>query len=541
MPNKYARLNLATAIFPFYTAAAGRTIMLPELDENFDRYNAANTTPDKGVPQVFYMHNCFPISGGFQSIGYLPQLTGLSGVNNFDSPFYLTNSQDNSALFVPAVGLNYIFDGSVGTWQSISPITPGLINFNSLVTTAYVKGTTYVFYETYGCFTYNATTRVFDPVILTGLDITQIIGIFSANGYMLAWTSDSVVYSSLSDPTNFIPSIQTGAGGGKILDVKGSINICLPVSGGFLIYCEKNIVGAAYSGNVYYPYIYLEVKGSGGVDTIDKIAYQSNLPYHVAMTTAGIQQVSIDSAIHTLPELSDFLTGKIFEDFDETTLTFSEQYLTRQLNIKFSYVSDRFFVCSYGVSAPDFTHAVVYDLALNRFGKVKIPHRSAFSYGVPTPFGELTYAQLQSTSVNDLRGSSYYDLFSGAHLLITPKQNLAFLQEDGTVQLVDFSLGESVASGVFILGKFQFSRSSVIVHQRTDIETVNRNNTFSLYILPSYDGKDFGPAVSTTTNATNDLTRTFARRITATNISLLAVGAFDATSIVINFTLGGIR
>ena len=84
MPNIYTRLNLASAIFPFYTEAYGRSIMIPGGDENFDRYNAANTTPDKGVPQVFYMHNVLPIAGGFQSIGYEQQIPGLPGAIDFD-------------------------------------------------------------------------------------------------------------------------------------------------------------------------------------------------------------------------------------------------------------------------------------------------------------------------------------------------------------------------------------------------------------------------------------------------------------------------
>jgi len=541
MANKYARLNLASAIFPFYTAAAGRTVMVPDIDENFDRYNAANTAPDKGVPQVFYMHNCMPISGGFQSIGYLQRLAGIPGSVDFDTPYQLINSGDASFLFVPAQGLNYIFDGDVGNWASISPMLTGQVGSNTLVTTAYVKGSTYIFYAHYGCFIYNATTKVLDSVTLAGLDVTKILGIFSANGYMLAWTIDSVVYSSLTDPTNFTPSIQTGAGGGKILDVKGQINICLPISGGFLVYCEKNIVGASYSGNTFYPYVYLEVKGSGGTDSLDNIAYQSNLPYHVALTTAGIQQVSLDSAIPTLPELSDFLTGQIFEDFNEATLSFSESFLTSPLAVKFSYIADRFFVCSYGVQAPNYTHAVIYDLALNRFGKVKLNHRAAFQYALPTPYGNITYNQLLNTPIDTLNNTTYTDLFSLVHFSMVAKQNLAFLQEDGTVQLVDFSLRENNASGVFILGKMQFSRNAVMVHQRTDVETVNKNNIFSLYILPTYNGKDFGTAVPTVTNNTGTLMRTFAKRFTASNISLLCVGAFNVTSIVLNFTIGGSR
>lgn len=542
--DRYVRLNLASAIFPFYTEASGRTIMVPGDDENFDRYNAANTTPDKGVPQVFYMHNVMPLDKGFQSIGYIQQQPGLIGHTDFDTCFPLRTASGDIFFFVPAAGLNYIYDGNIDSWTATTPLpgaVSGNIAANILVTTAFVKGVTYIFYSGIGCFTYNSATKSLDSVTLSGLSIDETLGVCEANGYMIAWSRTDVAWSSLTDPTNFVPSIQTGAGGGSVQDAKGIIQFCVSIPGGFLIYCKLNVVGASFTGNTAFPYTILEVQGSGGVNSINDVAYQGNLPYQVAMTSAGIQQVSLNSAIPTMPELSEFLTSQLFEDFDETTFSFSQQFIGGQLSIKFSSVSNRFIVISYGVSSSNYTHAVLFDIELNRYGKLKIDHRSVFSFVDPAPYGIIPYSALLTTPISTLANVMYEDMFTTMQLTVNPKQNLAFLQADGTTQLVDFQVSEQNSNGIFIIGKFQYVRGNVIVHQRTDVETINLSSSFTLHLLPTFDGKDFAPAVATVENAKGNQTRTYAKRFTASNISLCFAGAFNLTSAVFNFTVGGTR
>jgi hypothetical protein len=482
-----------------------------------------------------------PIANGFQSIGYISALSGLTGQTDFDTCYPCVDTDSSTFLFAPAAGKNYIYDGDVGSWASVSPLANGAVPAGVTVTTAYVQGTTYIYYANYGCFKYDDTGLALDAVTLTGLTESLVLGICEANGYMIAWTTTGVFWSSLSDPTNFTPSIQTGAGGGNVQDAKGPINFCLSISGGFIIYCEKNAVGASYTANTAFPYIILEITGSGGVESTDYIGFQGNLSYHVAMTTAGIQQISLNSAIPTMPEVSDFLTAQVFEDFDETTLSFTTTYIGSQLAIKFAIVADRFVVISYGAQAPDFTHAIVYDIALNRYGKLKINHRCAFTYSSPAPHGLVTYTELLTTPISSLGSTTYADFFTDMQIANMPKQNFAILQEDGTVQLVDFEVSEVNADGVFIIGKYQFKRGNIMVHQYTDVETVLAASTFNTYLLPTFDGKDFAAAVDTTTIKSDALVRRFAKRYSAFNISLCLVGAFNITSIVSNFTLGGFR
>lgn len=541
MPNFYSRLNLASSIFPFYTEAAGRTIMLPQYDENWDRYNAANTSQDKGVPQVFYMHNCVPIAGGFQSIGYNKQFDGLEGVTNFDDCLVLYNEDGTTYLFSPAGGLNYIYDGNVGNWVSF-PFPTGDVKAGVLVTAARVKGQSYIYYSQYGCFKYNNIAKTFDPVTLTGLTPTLVLSICEANGYMIATAAASVAWSSLSDPTDFIPSIQTGAGGGAVQDAKGVIKFALGMSGGFAIYCEKNAVGATFTANTAFPFIIQEIKGSGGVDVPSKIAFQSTLAYHIAFTTAGIQQLNLDDAVPIFPEVSDFLTAQIFEDFKENTLQFSSIFLPSQLAIKFTTVAARYIIFSYGINSAALTHALIFDIALNRFGRLKINHRAFFMFSNPAPYGIVTYSQMLRTKISQLADTmEYSDFFTVTQSAANPKQNLAVLQQDGTVRVVNFSIQEAGSDGVFIIGKFQMQRNNLITHQTTEVETIEVGSDFSLSLLPTFNGKDFAPAIPTVQNLKGKQVRLYAKRFSAFNISLCLTGAFNLTSLIFRWTIQGSR
>jgi hypothetical protein len=250
----------------------------------------------------------------------------------------------------------------------------------------------------------------------------------------------------------------------------------------------------------------------------------------------------MSTTIPTMPEVSDFLTACVYEDFDETTLSLTQAYLSKQLTVKIAVIGNRFIIISYGPDQTNFTHAIVYDIGLNRYGKLRINHRCAFEFTAPTVYGTVTYTNLQATTFAQLSTTTFAQLMNGVEPTTTPKQNLAFMQQDGTIQLVDFSLDETVADGVFILGKLQFQRGNMMVHQRTDVETINPNSTFAMWLLPTFNGKDFAAAVPTIQIDDNgDLTRTYAKRYTGKNISLCLIGAYSLSSLVINFTVGGFR
>lgn len=537
------RTNLASVIFPFATELWGRSIIVPQYDQNFDRttLNAPGVTIDKGIPQVFYMHNCMPTSQGYQAIGYDQIAPGMAGAVDFDNAYPIQNNDDNRFLFVPASGKNYVFDGAVGSWVSISPVPPGTYRDGIVVSTAFIQSQSYIFYDSIGCFKYDDVGKALTPVALAGVSVQNIRGICAANGYMIAWSNNSVAWSNLTNPTDFVPSLVTGAGGGSVNEAKGAIVACLPIAGGFLVYCENNVVAARYSGNTNFPFIFKEVPGSGGLKSLNQVSWHANLPYHITWDSNGLQQISLASATGIYPEATDFLASQIFEDYDEISQTFTSEYLGQQLYTNVNIISARYLVLSYGINYPDFTHALVLDMLLNRWGKLKITHRCCFEYNFPNPYGALTYGQLAllNFTYGGLLGTSYGDLASRVDTSILFKKSFAFMQADGTVQAVDFEFSESNADGVFVAGKFQLQRTQTIEHQQCDIDVVGDSNNFNYSVIPSYDGKTLLTPVPGFLDLKASRMRRYKKMVSGTNFACLFTGQFHLTSFVLTLTQGG--
>lgn len=513
------RCNLASVLFPFATELWGRSIIVPQYDQNYDRttLNAPGVIIDKGIPQVFYMHNCMPTSQGYQAIGYNQPIAGLPGHTDFDQALPIYSVNGKKALFVPAAGQNYISDGMNVAWTSISP-TAG-VGLTTQVTTAEVNGITYICYAGVGIFTYDEVGRVLNTITLTGITTTAVQSICEANGYMIAATTTFVAWSNLSNPTDFVPNLSTGAGGGNLNFAKGPITAVLSIAGGFLAYCQDNVVSASYSGNTQFPYTFLEIPGSGGVSNIKDTSWHTNLPNHVAWTGDGIQQLAAGSAIPIFPEANDFLSAMMFEDYDEPTMVFTVTYLTQPLITAINIVEARYVVLSYGVNdiathnPPTFTYALIYDLNLKRWGKLKITHTMCFEFNFPgTP------------------GNPGIDIY---------KQGLCFIAPDGTVNQVNFNFSEATADGVLVCGKFQFNRNDRIEHQSCAVDTIDNTNTFNYYVIPSLDGKTLGTPVPGYLAIEGPKTRTYLKLVEGLSVSSMFTGSFNLVSFMLNFTVGG--
>lgn len=544
MSHQWMRCNLASAQFPFQKDLWGRSIILPQYDQNYDRTTqtvAADVDKDKGVPQAYYMHNCLPTAQGYQAIAYNRVISPLVGTTDFDAAFTLQNPAQKRFLFVPAVGKNYVYDTDIGNWASVSPFPPGTLPATVIVTTAFIQAQTYIFYSGVGAYYYDSVTKLMVNAPLVGLTINLIKGICAANGYMIAISDTDVAWSSATNPLDFVPSVITGAGGGSVAEAKGKIITCLPISGGFILYCEKNAVSAKFTGNARFPYIFTEIPGSGGITSPEQVSWQANLAEHYAWTNMGLQKITLTATANIFPEITDFLAALIFEDFNEATLLFTEQYLSTPLSIKLGVIGNRYAVISYGTNFPDFTHALVFDLALKRWGKLKVNHRDCFQLSVPTLYGPVTYGNLTQTYGDFGTTVTYGDLGVIINVPDAPKKTLAFLQQDGTVQLVNFNLSETDANGVLMVGKFQFQRNKFITHQQTDIENVRSTGIFGMYVVASLDGKTLLLPIAGILQYLNPLSRRYNKRLSGLNISLLFIGGFNLTSLLFNYTVGGDR
>lgn len=517
MPHWTTRSNLSAAQFPFATPWMGRSIILPQYDQNYDRsvVSVTDGDKDKGIPQVFYMHNVLPTAQGFQSIGYSAQINASTSLlPAFDGAFLLRNSVEDRFIYSPGVGdaglKNNVYDPYIGVWREYA--SAALVS-DPLITTAYINNQTYIFVEKTGCYQYNKATPGMSGVVLTGLTVADIIGITSANGYLIAWSATETFWSSTVDPTDFTPSLSTGAGSGFVNDIKGPISFCLQISGGFIAYTERNAVAANYTGNIRYPFAFKEVVNSGGVTNIQDVTSDTSSAEHYALTTSGLQKIDRQTASSINADLTDFLTANLFEDFDEATCVFTTEYLASPVIHKIAICANRYLVISYGKIA--YTHALVLDTVMKRWGKLRITHVDCFDYFAPEAFA--------APITDQMKGS------------------VGFLKADGSISTINFASGAADSNGAFVIGKFQFLRNSMIELIGFNWECANPNGVFSAWILPSIDGTNFGTPVAASLVANTGRLRSYGGRCTGRNVSLAVVGSFNLVSNQIEFLKAGDR
>ena len=545
MAHQTLRVNLASVIFPFTKELWGRSIMSPQLDENYERQlvSSADIGKDKGVAMACYLHNCMPTTEGYQAIGYDINSIGVAGETEFDKVFPIAQIAPNDArfLFSPAGGKNYIYDATRGGWFKTSPFAAGLIGNSTVVSTAYIQGQTYIYYADIGCYVYDQVAKVLTLTALSGLTASAVSGLTASFGYMIAWNNSQVVWSNASVPTDFVPSLITGSGGGPVNDIKGNIVYCIPISGGFLVFCEKNVVSARYTGNIRFPFAFKEIANSGGISSPDQLCIGSNSGEIFAYTTNGLQRFGLSTCDNDFPDCSDFLAKKIYEDFDDATLVWTETKLTTPLYVKLAIVGARFLVISYGLAPGQYTYAVVYDITLKRWGKLKVAHVACFQWNVPNLFGAVTYGMLglAGFSYGDLSNTTYGDLATSVDAPEYPLETLSFLQSDGTVATVRFDLSETNAFGTILLGKYQYIRNKMITHQYSEFENIEFDAPFQVYIIPSLDGKTFLPPIPMIRTYLAAQMQRWALMTTGRNYSLLMQGSFNLTSVLTDFTNNG--
>lgn len=504
------RGNLSAKGFPFLSENEGRSIIVSQYDNAFNRQvvSAEDQDKDIGIPQIYYCHNVMPHPQGFQSIAYQSLLVG--GLINFYLIFPIRDNNNNRAYLGVTTDGNFYVYGGTGAWilKGNYPVAGG----TNQISTAFVSGITYIYVQGTGCFYYDFGLGTFTSVTLGGLIITgtnATIGICPSAGYMIAWNATAVAWSSTIDPTDFVPSLVTGAGGGQVEGARGAINFCTTHLLGFIVYTLANAVAALFSGNARFPFNFREIVASGGVFSQNLIAQGADSGNHYTYTTSGFQLVSTSNSTTIYPELTDFIGGKLFEDFNDTTKLFSTVALTSTMQKAMNIIASRYLVISYGVLS--LTHALVYDLVMKRYGKLKINHVASFEY------------QLPSVDITE-----------------QPRQSLAFLQIDGSIQLVDFSVSNPASNGTMLLGKYQFVRPRLLTLDEINLENFRVGAAFSLTNMYTLDGKNYLYSIPTLVQSTG-LYRKYQTRVTGLNHSLLFQGAFEICSNVLVFHISGKR
>lgn len=502
MSQQFYKIDVTQASIPMLSEQQGRTIITG---------GVRSTEADAKNIGITYAHNVMPTQYGLRSVGYLQEAEPYAflhpGSLFKDARVIFGNKKTRIYIAWDSEGLGYVLNVAAKTWRRLyaSPIAE---NFDTnQLTTGTVGGVTYLYYNKVGAFIFDEDINDVRSISFSGLDASAVVGIVASSGYLIAYTDLAIAWSSTLEPTDFVPSQVTGAGGGNVAGIAGAIIFATSNSLGILIYSTANIIAGTYTGSPKFPFKLREVTDSKGGTTLDRVAYEANGEAQFVYTKGGLQAVDSQKATIILPQVTDFLSGRRFEDFDELTGQYeiTDLALTDTMRKKIKYISARYLVISYGIDT--FTHALVLDTALNRLGKVKIPHTDVFE-------------------------------FIGDQSEIA-KETIAFMSESGEVNVIDFSV-ESDAFGVLVLGKLQYTFTHMIQLLGVEVENIEESALFTLSSQVSLNGKTFTNLPGLLTNSDTN-TREYAFRSIAKNHSLVFQGDFHLVSAVARYSVAGRR
>lgn len=540
------RANLSAAAIPFVSDFFSRTIIIPQIDQNVPRlagFAGALLDNDVGIPQAYFAQNVMPTAQGLQSVGFTKFIRELAGALDFDQVIVLRDTAEERFLLSPAMGKCYIYRGDTNVWTAHNPVT--LVGFTGRVTRSYLHGQTYIFFENVDGFVYDPSTDTFASAGFSGITPADMKGICNAINYNILFDDNTIYWSDplLGNETDFTPDPLTGAGSIQIQEVRGTIIAVLPITGGFIVYTTQNAVKGLYSGNPQFPWVFSEIPGSSGVTSSEQVTFDANLPEHYAYTTAGLQKVLKTAATVEFPEASDFLSGRIIETYDYTSKLLSVAYLTSNLSVKVVCCANRYLVISYGLLPGAYTFAIIYDLALKRWGKVIFDHVDCVDFVDPSAFPAVEYIDLLGNTYASQSPNSYgsYGFVVDLQFQV-PGKSIGFLKGDGSIWVVNFEVGNTEdTQAVLYLGKFQLLRKNMISLQEIEFENILQGAPFAVDILTSISGKSFDLTTQPVLNLDQDLFRLYGSRVNGLNHTLRVRGNFNLVYLGLTVLLGGNR
>ncbi|WP_411706270.1 hypothetical protein [Edaphovirga cremea] len=526
------RANLQTMTFPLLSELSGRTIINPQGDNTYARFVSSDgqSPVDTGIAQIFYCHNVMPSTYGWQSIRFntiygpppggslldferTDRIYAAQVVSSGTPPVEsIVSTGFKTQISIAGIGANmvYVVDPVTGNWKSVfgAPVVAA----TTVISVATVNGASYIYFSGIGCYIYNNITNTLTERVLAGLDKVATVGIVAANGYLNAYNKTGVAWSSTVNVEDFVPSDTSGAGGGQVQEARGEIVTAVATNLGYILYTKENAVSVIFSGNAEFPWNFKAIPASGGVSSVEVVSQEQAAGFQQVYSTNGMQQVTHARCATVTPNVTDFIAGNTFEDFNSSTNEFIVTKFDWSMRKKLSVVCDRYIIISYGLSpTADMTHALILDLTQTRMGKIKLTHTSCF----------------ELRSIN-------------AAVTELPRDSIAFLQRDGTVKVIDFSLLEEAPDSVLILGKYQYVRQKLIELNQLEIESVETEDTFTAWALPSLNGKTFQPAVAGyLLESSPDYRKYSWDGALGTNVSWMFKGTFNINSLIGWFSLVG--
>lgn len=381
------KLLINAADFPFtYEQASRSATQNQDIGPRLPGFFAGDQANfDFGQPQLIYCENVMPYAKGIMTVSYDlffgPAFSPTP--TNVDQVFKLVDENNRSYAFIPAGGQNWLYNQFIGSATTYN----SFVFANSLVTTAEVEGRSYICYERDRILRLTAVGPALPTVTFTyppGVTIADVRGIAAVGNYMVFFTDITIYWCSVLNVLDF-SDIDQGAGNQIPTEITGSIVGIAPIPGGAIIYTTSCAIGMRFTNNAAAPFVFKAIPGVLGVFSIRQVAEASPEGAHYVFSAAGLLKVTLTQSVEVFPEATDFFRGTFLETWNSTLKKVNRVNNAGPGRPKVTLVNSRYLVLSYGISGggittpPRYAYALIHDIALGRWGKIKYNHCDVFS------------------------------------------------------------------------------------------------------------------------------------------------------------------
>lgn len=447
---------------------------------------------DKVKPSVIYAENLMPIARGFASTS----LRGSFAVFPFPTAedpsktniHIVYNGSNEMSYLMEDFGKLYILIPDTQEWKLLYEAPDSSVRFSVV----FLKGTSYIFHREFGVYKFGETFNDWEEVDIAAFEgfdpKSTVIAMTSALSYLIAVTKDEVYWSDPIDETQFDPTATTSlAGATKVLALRGEVQLVLPITDGFIIYTNTNAVSATYSQNPNNPFIFREIANSTGAFNQSHVTYNTSLPVHFLWGDYGLMQLSAQSAEIIFPELTDFLGGDVIERWDYTTDSLV-QSTGVEISVKLTYLNSRYIAISYGEFEGIFEYILIYDMNLNRWGKIAVKHKAVFSMLPPHNAGGITFAQtaLDGVKFSDWYTVRYIDILAKLSEASFNVGIIGVLSEDNQLQIVDWLDDYERGEGLILVGELAVSRNRISTINEIELYGIMDKNAIDAQVRSTH-------------------------------------------------------
>lgn len=457
-----------------------------------------------------------------------------------DQLHILRTSANRVRLLIPSGGANYVFNPATQEWEGNADQTQlaPFSDFERMVTTASVGDVALVCYAQSGIFQVSvAGIAVTRKEILwpPGVADSVVRGILATSNYLVAWTDSEILWSTPLNPLDF-QDFDQGAGRISPIDIKGQISVCASIAGGFIAYTTKNAVGASFTNNARTPFVFQEVKNSGGVLSPKHLTGEYNGGLHYTWGPSGFQAVTLQEAVAQFPELSDAIHARVLQGWNDTEERILEVISAADLRVRLAYLSNRYLAISVGETGSiSFEYAYVYDTVLQRWGCIRTPHTEMFTLPTVSAATDVRYSELAGSYAS--LGAATYSSFNAELEISKPgRGSMAILRTDGSVAKI--AIGLSLNS-LLIYGRVQVRRAQHVMFNSLELDGVE--DTTEVYLLTSKSGHRRDGVYAPVGMPMGDANRRWQGRQVSVNFDVLVRGQFDLSSLVMVTQLHGKR